>query len=201
MHKQCCKMSETKSLSAESVTTLTVCILIDGKDILPDDFRNEEIAKGVLVSGTQVKPRCIYGLNETTFLVSYPSGIWAEDIGSAIKKINKWLGKPVFTTCDEVTAVQLPQVIKHACHITGVESIVFNTRVDNMRSDSNPSVHSGYLSYAGSPAVPGASGTTFLNKMPCMLQFLAWREKRTLSGLNSGYMLSLTPGKSFMSRG
>ena len=48
----------------------------------------------------------------------------------------------------------------------GVESVVFNTGVDGMRSDSNPSVHSGYHSYVGSPAVLGASGTTFLNKMP-----------------------------------
>ena len=50
-------------------------------------------------------------------------------------------------------------------HTTGVESVVFNTGVDNMRSDSNPSVHSGYHSYAGGPAVPEASGTTFLNIM------------------------------------
>ena len=35
-----------------------------------------------------------------------------------------------------------------------------------MRTDSNPSIHSGYHSYAGSPAVPGASGTMFLNKIP-----------------------------------
>ena len=35
-----------------------------------------------------------------------------------------------------------------------------------MISDSHPSVQSGYHSYAGGPAVPGASGTTFLNKMP-----------------------------------
>ena len=39
-------------MPAESVTMLTVCILVDGKDILPDVFRNEVIAKGVLVSGT-----------------------------------------------------------------------------------------------------------------------------------------------------
>ena len=131
-------MSETNSVSAEPVTMLTVCILLDGKDILLDVFRNEEIAKGVLVSRTQVKARSVYALNETTFLVTYPSEIWAEDIGSAIKKINEWLGKPVVVTCDEVTAVQLPQVIKCACHTTGVESVVFNARVNDMRSGSNP---------------------------------------------------------------
>ena len=135
---------------------LTVCILINGKDILLDVFRNEDIMKGPLVSGTHVEPSSVHALNETIFLVTYPSGIWAEDISSAIQKINEWLGKPVVITCDEVTAVQLPQVIEHACHTTGVESVVFNTRLDEMRSDSNPSIQSGYHSYAGGPAVSGA---------------------------------------------
>ena len=48
----------------------------------------------------------------------------------------------------------------------GVESVVFNTRIDYMQSDSNQSIQSGYHSYVGSPAVLGASGTTFLNKIP-----------------------------------
>ena len=157
-------------MSAELVTTLTVCILIDRKDILLDVFRNEETAKGVLVSGTQVGPRSVYALNETTFLVTYPSNIPAADIGPAIKKINEWLGKPVVIACDEVTAVQLPQVMECACHTTGVESVVFNTRLDDIRTNSNPSVHSGYHSYASGPSVPGASSTIFLNKIssiPC----------------------------------
>ena len=80
--------------------------------------------------------------------------------------MDEWLGKPVVITCDEVTVVQLPQVIEHACCTTGVESVVFSTRVDSMQSDSNPSVHSGYQNYASEPAVPGASGTIFLKKMP-----------------------------------
>ena len=153
-------------MSTEWVATLTVCVLIDGKDILLDVFRNEDIAKVVLVSGTHVKPRSVHTLNESTFLVTYSSGILAADIGSAIKKINEWLGKLVVITCDEVTAVQLPQVIEHACHTTGVKSVVFNTGLDEIRTDSNPSVHSGYHSYAGGPAVLGVSGTTFLNTMP-----------------------------------
>ena len=119
-------------MSAELVTMLTVCILIDGKDILPDDFRNKDIAKGVLVSGTHVKPRSVHALNETTFLVTYSSGILAEEIGSAIEKIDEWLGKPVVITCDEVTPVQLPQVIKLAHCTIGVESVVFNTGIDEM---------------------------------------------------------------------
>ena len=35
-----------------------------------------------------------------------------------------------------------------------------------MRSASNPSVYSGYHSYAGGPTVLGALHTTFLNKIP-----------------------------------
>ena len=124
------------------------------------------LPKGILVSGAHVKPRSVHALNETTFLVTYPSEILAADIGFAIEKINKWLGKPVVITCGEVTAVQLPQVIEHACHTTGVDSVVFNTGLDEMRTDSNPSVHSGYHSCAGSPVVLGASGTMFLNKIP-----------------------------------
>ena len=159
-------MSETNSIAPELVTMLTVCISIDGKDILPDVFRNEDIAKGDLVSGTHVKPRSVHALNETTFLGTYSSGILAEDIGSAIVKINEQFGKPVVITCDEGPAAQLPQVIECVWSTTGVESVVFNTRLDEMRTDSNPSINSGYHGYAGSPAVSGASGTTFLNKMP-----------------------------------
>ena len=62
----------------------------------------------------------------------------------------------------EVTTAQLPQVIEHACHTPGVESIVFNTRLDEMKSDHNPSVPS----YVSSPSVQGVSGTALLNRMP-----------------------------------
>ena len=103
--------------------------------------------------------------------MTYSSQILAADIGSAIEKINEWLGKPMIITCDEVATVQLPYVIGHACHTTGVESVVFNTRLDERRTDSNPSVHSGYHSYAGSPAMLGALGTTFLNKIQGILHF------------------------------
>ena len=121
-----------------------------------------------MVSRTRVEPKSVHALNETTFPVTYSSGILAEDIGSAIETINEWLGKPVVITCDKVTAAQLPQVIEHVCHTTGVESVVFNTGLDEIRTDLNPSVHSQYHSYVGNPAVLGASGTTFLNKMPGM---------------------------------
>ena len=136
--------------------------MIDGREILPDAFWNEDVVKGVLIGGTHIEPRSVHALNETTFLVTYSSGILAKEIGMAIEKIDEWLGKPVLITCNEVTAVQVPQVIEHAHHTTRVESLVFNTRLDKMKSYSNPSAHS----YVGDPSVQGVSGTTFLNKMP-----------------------------------
>ena len=134
-----------------------------------------------MVSGTHVKPRSVHALNETTFLGTYSSEILAEDIGSAIKKISEWLDKPVVITYDEVTAAQLPQVIEHASCTAWVESVVFNTGLDEMRTDSNPSIHSGYHNYAGGPVVPGALGTMLLNKMPGIAHFSgSEREKDTV---------------------
>ena len=71
-------------------------------------------------------------LMEPHFLATYSSGVLADDICSAIEKIDKWLGKSVVITCDEVTAAQLPQVLKWACHTTGVESIVLNMGLDEI---------------------------------------------------------------------
>ena len=155
--------------------------------------------KGVMVSGTHIELRTVHALNETTFLVTYSSGILVEEIGSAIQKIDEWLGKPVVISFDEVTTAQLPQAIECVHHTMGLESILFNTRFDDMQSDSNQSVQSGYHGYAGSPVVPGASNTTFLNKMPGIPWFSGTeRERRTLSGLNSGFLLFLMPGKTSM---
>ena len=95
-------------------------------------IRNEDVALGVLMSWIHVEPRSVHALNETTFLVTYSSGILAEEIGTAIENIEEWLGKPVVITCDEVTTAPLPQVIECAPHITGIESVVFNTRLDEM---------------------------------------------------------------------
>ena len=136
---------------AELVTILMVHILIDEKDILLHVLQND-VAKGVLISWMHVEPRSVHILNETTFLVTYASGTLADEIGSAVEKIEDWLGKPVVITCDEVTTTQLPQVIELAWYTTGVDLVVFNTRIDDMHSDSN---QSGYHHYAGSPAVPG----------------------------------------------
>ena len=82
-------MWETNPMTTELVTMLTVCVLIQGRDILPDVFRNEDITKGVLIGMTHMEPRSECALNETKFLVTYSSGILADDIGSAIEKIDK----------------------------------------------------------------------------------------------------------------
>ena len=79
-----------------------------------------------------VESRAIHVLNETTFLVTYLSVILADEIGSDIEKIDEWLVKPVVITCDEVTTAQLPQVIECVHHTMAVESVVFNTRIDDM---------------------------------------------------------------------
>ena len=56
-------------------------------------------------------------------------------------------------------------------HTTGVDSVMFNTRIDDMHSDSHQSVQSGYHNYVGGPAVLGASSTTILNKIPSISHF------------------------------
>ena len=62
----------------------------------------------ILMSWMHVEPRSVQALNETTFLVTYASGILADEIGAAVERIENWLGKPVVITCDEVTTTQLP---------------------------------------------------------------------------------------------
>ena len=94
------------------VNTLTVCMLINGKEILPQALHNE-VVKGVLTGWTNVEPKRLQALNETIFLATHAVGILAE-IGTAIERIDNWLGKPLVITCDEVTAAQLPHVLDHA---------------------------------------------------------------------------------------
>ena len=48
------------------------------------------------MSWTHVEPRSVQALNESTFLVTYTSGILAHEIGSALKRLriglaNQWL--------------------------------------------------------------------------------------------------------------
>ena len=91
------------------------------------------------------------------------------------------MGKPVVITCDEITTTQLPPEIECVHHTMGVESVVFNTRIDGMQSDSNHSVQSGYHHYVGSSPVLGASSTTILNKIPSIPCFSGTeREKDTV---------------------
>ena len=121
----------------ELVTMMLVCILIDRREILPHALQKEDVAKGVLMSWMHMEPGSVQAPNETTFLVTYATSILAEEIGAAVEKIENWLGKTVVITCDEVTTTQLPQVIELAWHTTGVDSVVFNTKIDDMHSDSN----------------------------------------------------------------
>ena len=49
------KISVPNSIFADQVTTLMVCVLIDGKEILQHALRNEDVVKGVLMSWTHVE--------------------------------------------------------------------------------------------------------------------------------------------------
>ena len=124
------------AMPKEANATLMVCILIDGKGILSQALHNEKVAKGVITWWTNMEPKRLQALNETTFLATFATGILAEEIGAAIEKIDNWLGKPIVMTCDEVTMVQLPHVLKHAQHISRDDSVVFNPRTDDLHSDS-----------------------------------------------------------------
>ena len=93
---------------------------------------------------TNVEPKSIKALNETGFLATYAVGILAKDFGTAIEKIDNWLGKPVVIICNDVTAAQLPHVLECVQHTVGVGSVVFNNRMDGLHSDSLQSVQSGY---------------------------------------------------------
>ena len=102
------------AMPTEANTTLMVCVLINGKEILPQALCNEEVAKGVLTEWTNVEHKRVQALNETTFLATFAVGILAEEIGIAIERIDNWLDKPVVNMCNEVTTAQLPDVVKHA---------------------------------------------------------------------------------------
>ena len=66
--------------------------------------------KGVITGWTNVEPKMLQALNETTFLATFAVGILPEEIGFAIERIDNWLGKPVVITCNEVTTAHLPHV-------------------------------------------------------------------------------------------
>ena len=113
------------AMPMEANTTLMVGLLIDRKEILLQALCNEEVTKGVITGWTNVEPKRLQALNETTFLATFALGILAEEIGIAIEKIDNWLGKPVVISFNEVTTVQLPHVLEHAQCISGADLIVF----------------------------------------------------------------------------
>ena len=45
------------AMPTEVNTILTVCMLIDGKEILPQALHNEEVMKGVLTGWKNVEPK------------------------------------------------------------------------------------------------------------------------------------------------
>ena len=174
------------ALPMEASTTLTVCILIDGKKILLQALHNEDLVKGVLMGWMNMEPKSMQTLKENTFLATYAVGILAEEIGTAIETIDNWLRKPVVITCNEVTVAQLSHVLDHVQHNVGVELVVFNHRMDNLHSDSFQSVQSGHCSQVASPSVLGAIGPTILNKILGISCFLGTEGKRILFSSNSG---------------
>ena len=68
-------MTDMNVMYTELATTLMICLLIAGKEILPPALQNEDVAKGVLICWPHVEPRSVQTLNETTFLVTYTLGI------------------------------------------------------------------------------------------------------------------------------
>ena len=68
--------------------TLMVHMLTNGKEILLQALCNEEVTKGVLTWWTNVEPKRLQTLNETAFLATYAVGILAEEIGTAIERID-----------------------------------------------------------------------------------------------------------------
>ena len=156
------------AMPTEANTTLMVYILIDGKEILLQALHNEEVAKGVITGWTNVEPKRLQALNETTFLATFAAGILAEEIDVAIEKIDNWLGKPVVITFSEVTAVQLPNVLECAWHISRPDLFVFNPKTDDLHSDSLQIIPNEPHSLMVSPAPLKPIDPPLLNMIPRM---------------------------------
>ena len=71
------------------------------------------IMKRLQMGWTNIEPKRLQALMETTFLATFASGILAEEIGIAIERIDNWLCKPIVMTCNEVTMAQLLHVLEH----------------------------------------------------------------------------------------
>ena len=155
----------------EPNTTLMVYVLTDRKEILPQTLHNEEVAKGVITGWTNVEPKRLQAFNETTFLATFATGILAEEIGVAIEKIDNWLGKPVVITCNEVTMVQLSQVLECVQHISRADSVVFNPKTDDLHSHSLQTIPNEPQSLMVSPAALKPIDQPLLNMIPGMHRF------------------------------
>ena len=59
-----------KAMPMEANMTLTVCMLINGKEILLQALHNEEVVKEVLTRWTNVGPKRLQAVNGTTFLAT-----------------------------------------------------------------------------------------------------------------------------------
>ena len=95
-------------------------------------------------------------------------GILAEEIGVAIEKIDNWLGKPLVITCNEVTTVQLPHVLKCVQHISRGNLVVFNPKADDLHSDSLQTISNEPHSLMVSLAPLKPVGQPLLNTIPGM---------------------------------
>ena len=156
------------AMPMEANTTLMVCVLVDRKEILPQALGNEEVAKGVITEWTNLEPKRLQALNETTFLATFAAGNLAEEIGVAIEKIDNWLGKPIVITYSEVTVVQLPHVLEHAWHISRADLVVFNPKTDDLHSDSLQTIPNEPHSLMVSPAPLKPVDQPLLNMLPGM---------------------------------
>ena len=166
------------TMPTEANTTLTVCILIDGKEILLQALHNEEVAKGVITGWTNVEPKRLQALNDTTFLAIFAVGILAEEIGVTIEKIDNWLHKPKVITCNEVTMVQLPHVLKCAQHISRADLVVFNPKTDDLHSDLLQTIPNEPHSLMVSPAPLKPFDQPLLNMIPGMSCFSSTERKK-----------------------
>ena len=95
----------------------------------------------------------------------------AEEIRITIEKINNWLGKPVVITCNEVTTVQLPHVLKHAQCISGTDFVVFNPKTDDLHSDSLQSIPNEPHSLMTSPVPLKTIDQPLMNRIPGIPKF------------------------------
>ena len=191
--------AKRNAIPMEERTTLTVHILIDGKEILSQALCNEEVAKGVVIGWTNIESKSIQALNETTFLATYAVGILAEEIGTGIEKIDNWLGKPVVTTCNEVTPAQLPHVLEYVQHTVGVKLVVFT--VEWMICILIHYRVFRVVTIAMQPALIcwGQQAQPFWTKYQVYHVFWALKGKRTLFSSNSGTMPFQMFGRILMS--